>query len=79
MLQLLFLICVVVLTIQAFLKKGVVAGLVMSLALLLSVIGAFMPRPLDGSFPVAFIFTFLGLIVLIFGSVKWFRKAKTTS
>jgi ABC-type amino acid transport system permease subunit len=74
MLELIMLICLLLVTVMAFWKKGLVAGLVMGLAFLLSLVGAFMPRPHAGSFPISVVFTLLAMIVLFFGLFKYFRK-----
>jgi hypothetical protein len=75
MLVLLMLVCLLLLTVQAFWKKGVVAGLVMGLALLLCAVGGLMPRTRNGPPPISLVFMGLGLIVLFFGIFKYFRKS----
>jgi hypothetical protein len=79
MLELLHLVLLACLTIMGFAKKGVGAGIVMGLALLFSLIGAFLRDPVTGTTVGALVCKLIGLILMIYGVFKYFSKKPVVS
>ncbi|HEX5707604.1 MAG TPA: hypothetical protein VFX96_09935 [Pyrinomonadaceae bacterium] len=77
MLELLVLIFLVFITGHAFWKKGVVAGALLAVALVLHIASAFIRSGETGdSFPVSLILKGVGLVFLLIAVFKFYQKPR---